>query len=636
MTEDPAFSQDAHVSIRELFVVPWTRSTFLVVLEVIYHASNCNNKQPRTAPSFPIIQWTVTMEDSGVVEHYTMPQHRAPQHHHHLTKFAFLLSSARSEGSDVEPVVGFNHDIQMAACFSSSGRQCIASSSLSMHGTKATSLQQGRGEEKEVTKASLLDKAVLNMATPFFTTPTTATYTAKTILKNIVTTFETLIDSRLRSVTSQIVLKSQPSVTENKYSKILLLLLSPTLRPVRVATVITRFMIIPPPEKNENGNCDELGILTTTTTTTTTGERDSSSSVTELSIPLIFKAVLDIKVFGEVSTIELSCPVTISGTFDIHDTTAGLLTNVDIVFDTEHLLRHMIDHARLVVKLAVTKAAATSVNVIQLYNAKGEPKTTSTLPISNKTTTATSTMSLNSLTTNSLFGSSVLLDTMTSLDPKALGSLFSSFSQQHQLQKRSGSTVAVEKGESSYGLLTNNNSTIQTIKKNSNSSSPTTSTANATFDLKNDTTTTTTTAINSRNISTSTVRFQISKSPSPSTTPITCNLTTCNEDHVSSTSTCTTHPLLVQQPHSHHQQQLVSIQPQSQCQQPQDGGETSNGNVHAGLFSWLQNDSMFLTDNQIEEANIADAKRELARSLVPMPLRFFTANTDISDLRYQG
>lgn len=560
-----------------------------------------------------------------------MPQQRAPQHHHHLTKFAFLLSSARSEGSDVEPVVGFNHDIQMAACFSSSGRQCIASSSLSMHGTK--SLQQGRGEEEIITKASLLDKAAVNMATPFFTTPTTATYTAKTILKNIVTTFETLIDSRLRSVTSQIVLKSQPSVTENKYSKILLLLLSPSQRPVRVATVITRFMI-PLPEKNENGNCDEFGILTTTTTTT--GENSSSSSsVTKLSIPLIFKAVLDIKVFGEVNTIELSCPVTISGTFDIHDTTAGLLTNVDIVFNTEHLLRSMIDHARLVVKLAVTKAAATSVNVIQLYNTKREPKTKSTLPIGKKTTTttATSTMSLNSLTTNSLFGSSVLLDTMTSLDPKALGSLFSSFSQQHQLQKRSGSTVAVEKGESSYGLLTNNNSTIQTIRKNSNSISPTTSTANATLDLKNDTTNTA--AINSRNI-TSTVRFQISKSPSPSTTPITCNLTTCNEDHVSSTSTCTTHPLLVQQPHSHHQQQLVSIQPQLQCQQLQDGGETRNGNVHAGLFSWLQNDSMFLTDNQIEEANVADAKRELARSLVPMPLRFFTDNTDIGDLRYQG
>jgi hypothetical protein len=392
--------------------------------------------------------------------------------------------------------------------------------------------------------------------------------------------------------------------------------------------------MIPPPEKNENGNSDELGIITTTTTIT--GERNSSSSnssITELSIPLIFKTVLDIKVFGEVNTIELSCPVTISGTFDIHDTVAGLLTNVELVFNTEHLLRSMIDHARLVVKLAVTKAAATSVNVIQLYNAKREPKTKSTLPISKKTTTtATSTMSLNSLTTNSLFGSSVLLDTMTSLDPKALGSLFSSFSQQHQLQKRSGSTVAVDKGESNYGLLKNNTSTIQTIRKNSNSISPTTSTANATFDLKNDTTTTT--AINSRNI-TSTVRFQTSKSPSPSTSPITCNLTTCNEDHVSSTSTCTTHPLLVQQAHSHHQQQLVPIQPQSQCQQSRDGGETSNGNVHAGLFSWLQNDSMFLTDNQIEEANVADAKREIARSLVPMPLRFFTANTDIGDLRYQ-
>jgi len=567
---------------------------------------------------------TATATATTNTQTFTQPSCHSmvPQHHHHLTKFAFLLSSARSEGSDVEPVVGLNHDIQMAACFSSSCRikpliadtkveqsvPCIASSSLSMHGgTKATPLQGGE-EGIAITKESLLDKAALNMATPFFTTPTTATYTAKTILMNIITTFETLIDSRLRSVASQIVLNSRTSVGENKYSKILLRLLSPSLRPVRVATVITRFMTIPENENDRN----ELQLTTTS----------NSFEEMMLSITLSFKVVLDIKVFGEVSTIELSCPVTISGTFDIHDTD-GLLTSVDIVFDTDHLLRAMIDQARLVVKLAVTKAAATSVNVVKLYNAKREPKTKTTSPISKKTITAdfsgaASAMSLNSLTTNSLLGSSVLLETLTSLDSKALGSLFSSFStiskqqqqqqqQQHQLQMRSGSAVAVEKGvlrESSYGLRTNTGQ-----RKNSNSS-PTISTTNATFDLKNDTA-----ATNSGNITT--VRFQLSKIPSPSTTPITCNLTTCHEEHVSSTST-STQPSLLQQPHSHQQR------------------ETSNGNVHAGLFSWLQNDSMFLTDDKIEEANGADVKRELARSLVPMPLRFFRAATDAGDLRYNG
>ena len=483
---------------------------------------------------------------------------------------------------------------------------CIASSSLSMHGgTKATPLQ-GEEEGITITKESLLDKAALNMATPFFTTPATATYTAKTILKNIVTTFETLIDSRLRSVASQIVLNSRTSIGENKCSKMLLRLLNPSLRPVRVATVITRFMTIPENENDRN----ELHLTTTS----------NSFEETMLSIPLSFKVVLDIKVFGEVSTIELSCPVTISGTFDIHDTD-GLLTSVDIVFDTDHLLRAMIDQARLVVKLAITKTAATSVNVVKLYNAKREPKSKTTSPISKNTITtdffgAASAMSLNSLTTNSLLGSSVLLESLTSLDSKALGSLFSSFStiskqqqqqQQHQLQMRSGSAVAVEKGvlrESSYGLRKNTGQ-----RKNSNSS-PTTSTANATFDLKNETA-----ATNSGNIST--VRFQLSKIPSPSTTTITCNLTTCHEEHVSSTST-STQPSLLQQPHSHQQR------------------ETSNGNVHAGLFSWLQNDSMFLTDDKIEEANVADVKRELARSLLPMPLRFFTAATDAVDLRYHG
>ena len=95
----------------------------------------------------------------------------------HLTKFAFLLSSARGEGSD-EPVVGMQHDVEMASCFSARhlqqqngmGGMCpppsISSSSLSM---AAKSGVQAAGSSKQ----NLMEVAARNMGTPFYTTPDT-------------------------------------------------------------------------------------------------------------------------------------------------------------------------------------------------------------------------------------------------------------------------------------------------------------------------------------------------------------------------------------------------------------------------------------------------------------------------------
>ena len=125
----------------------------------------------------------------------------------HLTKFAFLFSSARSEGSH-EPVVGMHHDVEMAACFSKrhlnqhqplvgggsytadgddSGGiimpitpPSISSSSLSMH-----SKNNIPGPQNGNDKNSLLEMAAMNMSTPFYTTPDTVSSTAKTVLTNV-------------------------------------------------------------------------------------------------------------------------------------------------------------------------------------------------------------------------------------------------------------------------------------------------------------------------------------------------------------------------------------------------------------------------------------------------------------------
>lgn len=97
----------------------------------------------------------------------------------HLTKFAFLLSSARGEGSD-EPVVGMHHDVEMAECFSNRhlcdqgmSNMRVAPPSIS---SSSLSMQNKNGMKQTVagsSKQTLLDMAALNMSTPFYTTPDT-------------------------------------------------------------------------------------------------------------------------------------------------------------------------------------------------------------------------------------------------------------------------------------------------------------------------------------------------------------------------------------------------------------------------------------------------------------------------------
>ena len=73
-----------------------------------------------------------------------------------------------------------------------------------------------------------------------------------------------------------------------------------------------------------------------------------------------FRGVLDIKIFGRGSTVEIGAPVQFVGMFD----EGGLLNSVDIKFDCGVLLRDMIEKARVVVKQAVKEAAEISLKVM--------------------------------------------------------------------------------------------------------------------------------------------------------------------------------------------------------------------------------------------------------------------------------
>mmetsp|Transcript_24834 Transcript_24834/g.44666 ORF Transcript_24834/g.44666 Transcript_24834/m.44666 type:complete len:610 (-) Transcript_24834:56-1885(-) len=524
----------------------------------------------------------------------------------HLTKFAFLLSSARGEGSD-EPVVGMHHDVEMAACFSErhmygsgggQGGSCnnggmmlmtmpvtppsISSSSLSMQSKNGQTLSSKR-------KSTLMEMAAMNMSTPFYTTPDTVSSTAKTILKNIVTTMEELMDSRLRSTVSQLVHRAGGISN----SPLLFRLLSPSRKRIQVATVITRFVL--PNENDENQQ-----------QASSTGSASSTEEL--LSIPLQFKAILDIKIFGVVSTVELSAPVTMSGKFDNQD---GLLTAVDVSFDCVNLLKVMIAQARSVVKTAVTKAAALSVQIAE-WDAK--KKNLAATVSSLRKTNAASAHSL-----HSLLGSGMSLNSLASIDGGATlcSTLFTSFPSLSNANKLAmQQQKSVSKGvlrESSRGLpraySRNNNNTMSLLLKSRNhlGNYSSSNNANETFDFGGGGANHNSNTINTlggRTASTANVvRFRMPNVSSPTSPP-------------PSASTSSSSP-------------PKAPQHQVQQQEPQQQEQADKGNIHAGLFSWLQDDKMFLTEEKIQEQNAADAECERKLREAPMPLRFFTAAEDL-------
>lgn len=378
------------------------------------------------------------------------------------------------------------------------------------------------------------------------------------------------MDSRLRSTVSQLVRKGGIS-----NSQMLFRLLSPSRRPIQAATIITRFML---PD----------------------GEGDSTqfSTVDDMiSTPLLFKAVVDVKVFREVTTVSLTCPVTVSGTFDCHD---GLLTAVDVCFDCVSLLQTMINQARLIVKLAVTKAAAISMQIAKWH--------------ASKKTTLSGVQSIMSLSLHSLLGGTSS-NSLGTLDAPALNSVFHSFSSlsnANSIKSAKQKSVIAGKGvlrESSYGLLrgysrNNVNASQSQAIRNRPINFPTSTNANATFDLGSGNHLNNSPADATANTA-SVVRFR-----SPTTSP-NC---TSQDNHDPS-----------QQSSLPPQDQLIKAQNPQQLQQEKVAQQDSNGNIHVGLFSWLKNDSMFLTDDKIKAQNAADAERERLRRDAPMPLRFFTA-----------
>lgn len=166
---------------------------------------------------------------------------------------------------------------------------------------------------------------------------------------------------------------------------------------------------------------------------------------------------------------------------------------------------------------------------------------------------------------------------------------------------------------------------LQNRNKWGTSSSSTNNNANATFDFGsgNHSNNTNNSALGQRTASI--VRFQM---PNVSSTSCGNKQNYCPPS--SSTLALASSLSNTQQYQQQHQQHQVQQQASQESKTEAAPTQQENkGNIHAGLFSWLQEDSMFLTDEKIQEQNVADAESERKLREAPMPLRFFTAAEDM-------
>ena len=184
------------------------------------------------------------------------------------------------------------------------------------------------------------------MNSPIYTSssPSSVSSTPKTLLMNVIQSLNELIESRL----SRMILHLLKTGEEN--SRVVAHLVSPSRNAIKICTVVTRFESTSEPNQQKEAETD-----------------------------MIFKAVLDVKIFGQVTTVEMASPVTFVGKFDENATVSAggeqldgpLLSGVKIQFNCSALLQEMIGRARMLTKKAVKDAAALSFKILRISQISG-------------------------------------------------------------------------------------------------------------------------------------------------------------------------------------------------------------------------------------------------------------------------
>lgn len=263
-----------------------------------------------------------------------------------------------------------------------------------MHGSHSSNGCNGNNEESTAAHQERL--ASLNMNSRIYTSadPQRICSTPKTLLMNVLQSMRELMESRMSRMILQLLKNTKGATTST--TSTMLYLLAPGRNAIKVCTVVTRFESADDDEDEEED-----------------GELNMNSNSNEgLVTKMIFKAVLDIKIFGEVTTVEICGPVSFIGKFLNTNTNnnngggndnptmsisacgkmsnAPLLSSVDIKFNCIALLREMMDKARVIVKKAVTEAASLSVKILSVAGGGGMTEDNTAAASSNSNIAASS------------------------------------------------------------------------------------------------------------------------------------------------------------------------------------------------------------------------------------------------------
>eukprot|EP00544_Gedaniella_sp_CCMP2646_P008606 CAMPEP_0202481242 /NCGR_PEP_ID=MMETSP1361-20130828/901_1 /ASSEMBLY_ACC=CAM_ASM_000849 /TAXON_ID=210615 /ORGANISM="Staurosira complex sp., Strain CCMP2646" /LENGTH=401 /DNA_ID=CAMNT_0049108741 /DNA_START=786 /DNA_END=1991 /DNA_ORIENTATION=- len=187
---------------------------------------------------------------------------------------------------------------------------------------------------------SLEETAARCLARPLTVTCLELEALPQTLLENTAETFLSLVDSRLRSSLSAILVQSD-SQNKSATTRIVVGLLVAQSdignngSPITATAVVTSFRILPGCDITQNG--DHVA-------------------------PLVMETVIDLNILRQLVTITFVAPGTIQGSFN--SSSNCLLTNVEVVLDTVALLQSMMKQARSVVREAIVIASGVASNLL--------------------------------------------------------------------------------------------------------------------------------------------------------------------------------------------------------------------------------------------------------------------------------
>jgi hypothetical protein len=297
------------------------------------------NRQEQSVPSHP-------SHNNNSIQTSNMVTSGAERLDLLVASFCSLLSSAHTNGVHhaLMPHAESNRSISNLLSYSASNGGGQPGNTLSgicslpcLKLRNAMSPSNGR-----IQNVSLHDVMALNLSTQIKVNRNSINEVPKMLLKNVASSFQDLISSRLR-VSLQAITKTILKIGgEGTDARVLRRLLTSS-SPVKITTVVTSFQVGP----DNNDRTDKFA--------------------KSVSRPLAFDTIVDVSIFGKMYTITLEAPGTITATLSSVD---YLLDRVNVAFDTVTLLKAMMTQARAIVKKTVKRAATITTTVTNFQQSK--------------------------------------------------------------------------------------------------------------------------------------------------------------------------------------------------------------------------------------------------------------------------